>query len=178
MVLKIVDSFQMFRVIVISFVCVRQSLKIEKRKNWIKLKLRYFTGAHVIRKTDQGGASYSLGNRQLQTSIWVPDAKLNLSEDQHLKCCFFQVTRITNDEKQKKSFLYRQFPIIKEHAIIFNVILLLWTSDTAKCRRLTRKKGGRTTGRIADERTGRASCVGRITGRGRNDVLVITSTLA
>jgi hypothetical protein len=35
----------MFRVIVISFVCVRQSLKIEKRKNWIKLKLRYFTGA-------------------------------------------------------------------------------------------------------------------------------------
>ena len=69
MVLKIVDSFQMFRVIVISFVCVRQSLKIEKRKNWIKLKLRYFTGAHVIRKTDQGGASYSLGNRQLPTSI-------------------------------------------------------------------------------------------------------------
>ena len=67
MVLKIVDSFQMFRVIVISFVCVRQSLKIEKRKNWIKLKLRYFTGAHVIPKTDQGGASYSLGNRQLQT---------------------------------------------------------------------------------------------------------------
>ena len=42
------------------------------------------------------------------------------------------------------------------------------------------KKGGRTSGRLADERTGRVSCVGRITGWGgiRNDVLVNTSTLA
>jgi hypothetical protein len=67
MVLKIVDSFQMFRVIVISFVCVRQSLKIEKRKNWIKLKLRYFTGAHVIPKTDQGERPirWAIGNYKL-----------------------------------------------------------------------------------------------------------------
>ena len=38
------------------------------------------------------------------------------------------------------------------------------------------RKGGRMTGRLADERTGRASCLGRITGRGRKDVLVKTST--
>jgi hypothetical protein len=34
----------------------------------------------------------------------VPGAKLNLSEDQHLKCCFFQVT--PNNKWQKAESLF------------------------------------------------------------------------
>jgi hypothetical protein len=85
---------------------------------------------------------------------------------------------LSTKQKKKRHFQTQSFPQFNKRACSYlkfdPTFVDEWHSEMSTSYQ--QRKGGRMTGRLADERTGRASCLGRITGRGRKDVLVKTST--